>query len=410
MIGEREQLNHLFNTVENAKREWEVTMDCIGDMVLLTDREMAIKRCNAAVLAFTGRGYKEMIGKRWPDILGDSTLAENEFNEFNDMATEYYHKPSKRWFYLNAHTLTLGDGSIGQVITLHDFTAQQRATKALEEKKHEVEDAYAELKQTQGQLLQQEKMASIGQLAAGVAHEINNPVGFISSNLGSLAKYVERLSGFIKFQAEIIRDDANTGAIERQKERRRQLKLDFIQEDITGLIDESLDGCERVKKIVRDLKGFSRVDEAEKQDADINECLETTLNIAWNELKYKAKIEKDYGELPTIECYPQQLNQVFMNLLINAAHAIEKEGIIKIKTWHDKEFLYISISDNGQGISPENQKRIFEPFFTTKEVGKGTGLGLSIVYDIVTKNHKGDIGVESEKGGGTTFTVKLPII
>ncbi len=403
MLVEREKLANLFSMVEKAKREWEMSMDCINDLIMLTDQDRIIKRCNGAVLNFTGKGYNEVIGKIWTSLLDDDTLAQKAIS---GEPVEYYHKPSKRWFYLHLYN---HDNDSGQVVTLHDFTDNQKAVQALKAKSKEVEDAYSELKQAQSQLLQNEKMASIGQLAAGVAHEINNPVGFISSNLGSLSKYIVRLNDFVEFQAKLIQENAQTAAIDKQREQRQKLKLDFIQKDIIDLIDESLDGCGRVKKIVQDLKGFSRVDETEKQQADINECLETTLNIVWNELKYKAQVEKDYGELETIVCYPQQLNQVFMNLLVNAAHAIEKKGVIKIKTWQDSDFVYTSISDTGMGITAENQKRIFEPFFTTKEVGKGTGLGLSIVYDIVTKNHNGDIEVASEESKGTTFTVKLPI-
>ena len=403
MLMERDKRAKLFSMVEKAKREWEMSMDCINDLIMLIDQDKIVKRCNGAVLNFTGKKYNEVIGKIWTSLLDDDTLAQKAIN---GEPVEYYHKPSKRWFYLHLYN---HDNDSGQVVTLHDFTDSHKAVLALKAKSKEVEDAYSELKQAQSQLLQNEKMASIGQLAAGVAHEINNPVGFISSNLGSLNKYIVRLNDFVEFQAKLIQENAQTAAIDQQKEQRQKLKLDFIQKDIIELIDESLDGCGRVKKIVQDLKGFSRVDEAEKQQADINECLETTLNIVWNELKYKAQVEKDYGELETIVCYPQQLNQVFMNLLVNAAQAIEEKGVIKIKTWQDSDFLYTSISDTGMGITPENQEHIFEPFFTTKAVGKGTGLGLSIVYDIVTKNHNGDISVASAEGKGTTFTVKLPI-
>ena len=264
------------------------------------------------------------------------------------------------------------------------------------------------LKNSQSQIMQQEKMASIGQLAAGVAHEINNPTGFISSNLSSLGTYIRKFKEFIEFQADILAGFNDSKIDQEIALKRKKMKIDYLLEDIDDLIRESLDGTQRIKTIVTNLKSFSRVDEQEYKYAEINECLETTLNIVWNELKYKSTMEKDYGDVKPIECFPQQLNQVFMNLLVNAAHAIEKKGTISIKTWQDDEFLYVSISDTGSGISPEHLNRIFEPFFTTKDVGKGTGLGLSIVYDIVTKNHKGDITVESEKGKGTTFTVKLP--
>jgi two-component system NtrC family sensor kinase len=273
----------------------------------------------------------------------------------------------------------------------------------------ELERAYKELKDTQSKILQQEKMASIGQLAAGVAHEINNPMAFISSNLGTLGKYVCRLTEFIQTQSEVIESLNATDAVEGLKKKQKEVKLDYITEDIKGLITECLDGSERVQKIVQGLKSFARVDEAEYKYADINECIESTVNIVWNELKYKATLQKDYGNLPLTKCYPQQMNQVFMNLLINAVHAIEKQGEIIIRTREENGSILAAISDTGHGIPKEDLNKIFEPFFTTKEVGKGTGLGLSITYEIV-RRHDGEITVESEVGKGTTFTVRLPII
>ena len=277
----------------------------------------------------------------------------------------------------------------------------------LETQHGELEHAYNNLKLAQSQITQQEKMASIGQLAAGVAHEINNPTGFIMSNLGSLQKFVEKLTEFLR-----IEGDAVTGLpperIAEVLQQRKVLKVDYILDDIHGLIRESLDGADRIKKIVQDLKSFSRVDEAEQKMADINGGIESTINIVWNELKYKATVAKEYGDIPQTKCNPGQLNQVFMNILVNAAHAIEKQGEIRIRTWSVNGTINISISDNGKGIPKDNINRIFEPFFTTKEVGQGTGLGLSIAYDIV-KKHKGTIEVESEVGKGTTFLVTIPV-
>jgi signal transduction histidine kinase len=273
----------------------------------------------------------------------------------------------------------------------------------------ELESAYKELKATQSKILQQEKMASIGQLAAGVAHEINNPMAFISSNLGTLDKYVYRLTEFIQTQSEVIESLHAAEAMEKLKLKQKELKLDYIKEDIKGLITESLDGSERVKKIVQGLKSFARVDEAEYKYADINECIESTINIVWNELKYKVNLKKDYAKLPLTKCYPQQMNQVFMNLLINAGHSIEKQGEITIKTWDGDGSIWVTVSDTGHGIPKEDLNKIFEPFFTTKGVGKGTGLGLSISYEIIQK-HEGEITVESEVGKGTTFTIRLPIV
>jgi signal transduction histidine kinase len=280
---------------------------------------------------------------------------------------------------------------------------------SLEKTQQELKDAYNELKSAQSQMLQKEKMASIGQLAAGVAHEINNPMGFISSNVNSMGRYTKKLTEFINVQDEAIASAELPELSKELNEKRKKLKLDFILEDIDQLIEESLDGADRVKKIVQNLKSFSRVDEAEHQSVDINDCIESTLNIVWNELKYKATMTKDYGELPMTNCYPQQLNQVFMNLLVNAVQAIEKEGEITIRTWNGDGHVNISISDTGEGIPKDKMDRIFEPFYTTKPVGKGTGLGLSITYDII-KNHNGTLSVNSETGKGTTFNIKIPVI
>lgn len=277
----------------------------------------------------------------------------------------------------------------------------------LELKNHELENAYNELKIAQGKVIQQEKMASIGQLAAGVAHEINNPTGFIMSNLGTLQKYVDRITEFIRIQTESLAGLPAESA-EAVTQQRKALKVDFITDDLKSLVKESLEGADRIKKIVQDLKNFSRVDEAEMKMADINSGIESTINIVWNELKYKATLKKEYGNIPQTKCNPGQLNQIFMNILVNAAHAIEKQGEIGIRTWAVDNAIKVTIADTGCGIPKDKINRIFEPFYTTKEVGKGTGLGLSIAYDIV-KKHNGMIDVKSEVGKGTTFTVTIPI-
>lgn len=266
-----------------------------------------------------------------------------------------------------------------------------------------------ELKEAQFHLFQSDKMASVGQLAAGVAHEINNPIGFISSNLRTLGKYVAKMTDFIQAQSEIREATNVQEALDAIRQKRDDLKLDYIVTDIKDLIKDSLEGAERVKRIVQDLKSFSRVDETEYKLSDINAGLESAVNMAIHELKYKATLKKEYGDIPSTMCNLGQLNQVFLNLLVNAAHAIEKQGEVTIKTWNNGGYIYVTISDTGSGIPEANLKKIFEPFFTTKEVGKGTGLGLSIVYDII-KKHMGEIKVESAPGKGATFTIKLPVV
>ena len=417
-----EILTGTIKAIEIAKREWEQTMDCINDIVILIDASDNIIRCNKILTALTGRSYSELLNRKWQDVFKESGFS---YKISSSGSIEYYHPGGRYFNYDIYHVKNLGTASTyTAVITLQDITDRKKreeererteeelkkSKEMLEAHHKELEKAYAELKAAQSQILQQEKMASIGQLAAGIAHEVNNPVGFIMSNLSSLQKYVSRLSEFIDVQTETIKKLSGDGKILNAiKESRKSLKVDYIIDDLGNLIRESLDGAERVKKIVQDLKSFSRIDEAEWKMADINAGIESTINIVWNELKYKATVKKEYGNIPLTKCNPGQLNQVFMNILVNAAHAIEKQGEITMKTWHDNGYIYISISDTGCGIPADKIDRIFEPFFTTKEVGKGTGLGLSIAYDIV-KKHNGDIIVESEVGKGTTFTVKVPVV
>jgi len=401
LVIQHEKLKHLFGQVEKSKKEWENTLDCIDDIVILVDTEDRIRRYNKALHGLIGTSHPDVAGSNWHELLSSQCL---QMPSPCEEGTEIHHTPSGKWFVFNSYPFTNSSAEeiSGAVITLHDTTEVKRFTR-------ELEKAYSELKATQAKIVQQEKMASIGQLAAGVAHEINNPMGFISSNLNTLGKYFDRLNDFIKFQSEMVETLLDNDAVEELRQKRKALKLDYILEDGMDLIKESLDGAERVRTIVSNMKSFSRVDQAEQKYADINDCITSTINIAWNELKYKTNLVKELGHIPLTWCNPQQLNQVFMNLLVNAAQAIVDHGDITVKSWHENDCIYTSISDTGCGMPPEVINRIFEPFFTTKEVGKGTGLGLSITYDII-KNHKGEITVVSNPGKGTTFTVRLPVI
>ena len=256
-------------------------------------------------------------------------------------------------------------------------------------------------------LMRSEKMASIGQLAAGVAHEINNPLGFIISNLRVLSDYFNQIVRFDRFRRDL--DDSDTSSVNRDAlaTRRVELKIDYILDDGADLISGTLGGAMRVTKIVKDLKSYTRLDALEKDAIPLDRCLESALAICNTELKYVATIRKEYELLPKVLCNQGQLNQVFLNLLVNAGQAITAPGEIVLRSRSDELFVYVSVSDTGRGIPEEIRGRIFDPFFTTKEVGKGTGLGLSISAEIV-KNHNGELLVESIVGVGTTFTVKLP--
>jgi len=267
-----------------------------------------------------------------------------------------------------------------------------------------------EMKETQGQLMQSEKMAAIGQLAAGVAHEINNPIGYVHSNLGTLGGYIKSLIELITAyeQLETAREPSDEVPVQ-IREMKLQMDLAFIKEDLQSLIAETHQGINRVAKIVQDLKDFSRVDRQDVwEQADLHKGLDSTINVVWNALKYKCQPQQEYGDRPPLECQPSRLNQVFLNLLVNAAHAIETKGVITLRSGVKDEQVWLEISDTGAGIAPENLQRIFNPFFTTKPVGKGTGLGLSVSYNIIKKHH-GHVDVESQLGVGTTFRIWLPL-
>ena len=273
-----------------------------------------------------------------------------------------------------------------------------------------------DLTRKQEQIVQSEKLASIGQLAAGVAHEINNPIGFVFSNFGSLEDYLARLFKMLAAYREEEAALAGSPAAARLARLRQEIELDYLEEDIPALMSESKDGIKRVRKIVQDLKDFSHVDARQEWElANLHAGLDSTLNIVSNEIKYKADVVKDYGELPLVECLPSELNQVFMNLLVNAAHAIgDKRGTITVRSGVSQPEApltgeaWVEVVDDGCGIAAADLKRIFDPFFTTKPVGKGTGLGLSLSYGIV-KKHGGRIDVQSEPGRGTSFRVSIPV-
>lgn len=263
-------------------------------------------------------------------------------------------------------------------------------------------DLSEQLEQANRQLLQSEKMAAIGQLAAGVAHEINNPVGYVYSNLQTLNHYLSDL-----FRLTDAVDNASS--LQDLQQIKKSIDYDFLRNDLEDLLLESREGIERVKTIIAAMKDFSHTDDDEEfHFADLHRGIETTLNVVNNELKYKAEIVREFGQLPEIQCISSQLNQVVMNLLVNAAHAIENTGTITIRTRHEDQHITLEIEDTGQGIEQEHLNRIFDPFFTTKPVGKGTGLGLSLSFNIIEKHH-GQITATSTPGQGTTFRIRLPV-
>ncbi|WP_224242147.1 PAS domain-containing sensor histidine kinase [Hyalangium gracile] len=269
------------------------------------------------------------------------------------------------------------------------------------------------VEERQVQLVRAEKLASLGQLAAGIAHEINNPVSYVTSNLRLLEQQLAELRPLLELQRELLE---GAGAEDRvlsadQLSRLRALweraDVEYLLAELPEVLHESLTGTRRIKEIVQSLRSFAREDEDRPQEVDLNGELESTLRMVWNELKYKCEVKRDFGTLPPVTCYPTQITQVFTNLLVNAAQAIETQGEIRVRTWRREHEAVVEISDTGKGMTPETLARLFTPFFTTKPRGQGTGLGLSISRDIITR-HGGRIEVRSEPGQGSTFTVYLP--
>lgn len=341
-----------------------------------------------------------------------STLIEGAFE-----GEDYFPNAGEHgcWLFFTAAPIRGRNGRIiGAVETLQDVTARREAEEALRRHQHQLERLVAErtaqLQQANEQLLQSEKLASIGQLAAGVAHEINNPIGYVYSNIGSLERYMTDLFEMICLYESAEAVSAFPEHASALRAKREAIDLAFLKEDIPMLMRESREGIKRVKKIVLDLKDFSHVDTTnEWQWRNLHACIESTLNVVSNELKYKADVVKEFGDIPDIQCLPSQLNQVLVNLLVNSAHAIgEHRGQITIRTGNKGDAVWLEIADTGSGIPEEIQSRIFDPFFTTKPVGKGTGLGLSLSYGIIQR-HNGTISVSSKAGAGSVFRIVLPI-
>jgi two-component system NtrC family sensor kinase len=292
-----------------------------------------------------------------------------------------------------------------------DIRQRHLAEAELRRSNLELTELNNKLSRAQQQLVQADKLASIGQLAAGVAHEINNPIGYIFSNFTTLQTYLDQLFEMLTAYQQAEPGMGSSTEAAALRARREQIDLDFLRTDIPALMAESREGIVRVRHIVQDLKDFSRVDANQEWVwSDLHRGIESTLNIVSNEVKYKADVIKEYGDIPDIQCLPLQINQVVMNLVVNAAHAIgEQRGRITVGTGSDgDDWVWIDVADNGSGIAPETLSRIFDPFFTTKAVGKGTGLGLSLAYGIVQK-HGGRIEVDTEPGKGTRFRVLLPV-
>lgn len=430
LVAERNRLLYAVADELRSKREW-LALALEGGGLGLWDWELASGKAHFSSEWASMLGYA--IEDLFPDVsTWESLVHPEDMPEAKRTLQEHFAGNSAcyeaelrmlskggEWIWVLTRGRVLerkDDGSPVRIAGSHlDITGRKRIEQALQESRKQLEQMNAQLEDRVAEevlknrekdscLLQQEKLASIGQLAAGVAHEINNPMGFIMGNLNTMKEYMDSLQQYCRLVDERLAGQAHPELQQAKKE----LDLDYILNDLEPILAESTEGAERVRRIVLDLKDFARPDEQAMHDADLNQLVQSTINIVRNELKYVAQLDLQLGELPRLVCHPQQINQVISNLLINAAHAIEQQGVITVRTWQENRSLLLSVSDTGKGILPELRNRIFDPFFTTKEVGKGTGLGLSIIYDII-KKHSGEITLDSQVGVGSTFTVRLPI-
>ena len=429
-----------------SRDKLRTVFDSLQEEIVSVDDNFLIVSVNRAFLETKGSSFKDCIGRPCFESEDERSapVIENKIEGsakmvFKTGVPEYFQDTSTdrhgdiRHREIKCLPIKSESGKIFQVVIVtKDVTGDRRkseeikalnkkletAVNQIQAKNKRLEHTLKRLRETQAQMLQSDKMSSIGQLAAGVAHEINNPTGFVSSNLKTLSNYQNDIIGLIKqyrkltadLKDAIAREAVPSSITEQMAQIMRieaEVDINFVLDDIPDLIKDCKEGTERIKKIVLDLKDFAHPGEDRAQSADINKGIESTLNVVWNELKYKATVTKGYGDIPPVKCYSHQLNQVFMNLFVNATQAIEDKGEISISTRADNGHVEIKISDTGVGIPSENISKIFDPFFTTKEVGKGTGLGLNVAYNIIQK-HKGTIEVESEVGKGTTFIIRLP--
>jgi two-component system NtrC family sensor kinase len=337
-------------------------------------------------------------------------LARASSGEHFQVELEYSRDGVARHFEISLNPIHAGSSIIGVAVFSRDVSERRRAESEIRAHRDELEKVNARLLENQAQLIQSEKLASLGQLAAGVAHEINNPMAFVTSNLRTLSRYVGAIALILEECRAMAAERGGPGLEEaagRLEGLVKACKLERILGDIGAVVSESLEGAQRVNEIVQSLKSIARADDGGMEPTDLVACVEDALKLAWNEIKHSCEVFKEYSGPPTVLGRPGQLKQVFLNLLINAAQAIPGKGNILIRAGTVRGKATVEIEDNGAGIAEADMPRIFTPFFTTKPVGQGTGLGLPISYGIV-QNHHGEMKVRSEPGKGTVFTVTLP--
>ncbi|MFA5553612.1 MAG: PAS domain S-box protein [Phycisphaerae bacterium] len=422
---------HKEQEIRDSRSKLNAMLGAISDHMTMVDRDFTIIWANMTAQSKFG---EEIVGKKCYQAYHNSKdgcpktkcslkdcFETGKVQRWDSVVTDK--QGQKLYFHSTASVATRdAEGKPQAVIQIsRDVTEEKKAELALIEANKELAAANKGMRQMQGQLVQNEKLASIGQLAAGVAHEMNTPVGFVASNFVTLRNYVKKFGTILELYHNFAKETKSQqiqGCAEKLDEIEntwKSLKMDFICGDIENLFEESKEGLERVTSIIQNLRDFSRIDQAEDfVEYDLNSGMKATLIVARNEIKYDADLRTEFCDNLPVQCSSGQINQVFLNILVNASQAIksqqkEEKGIIEIKTFAQDEWAVCTITDNGPGIPQDIINKIFDPFFTTKPAGKGTGLGLSVSHDIIVNKHKGVLEVESEMGKGTKFIIKLPL-
>jgi hemerythrin-like metal-binding protein/PAS domain S-box-containing protein len=436
----------LILALRESEARFRSMADNIPALIWMSDAQGRRSYYNQQWSQYTGLDQDSLLRGDWLDCVHPDDMARirelhTDLNDLKEERIAEYRLRRKdqhyRWFWETTVPRFQPDGTFaGEVSCAIDFTerrqvekllrgAKQRLETMVEERTEQLSNAnqvleqrYKEqqaltkkLQQTQAQLLQSEKMAGIGQLAAGVAHEINNPIGYVSSNLTTLKSYTDDLlslaEGFTELVKDLALDDSHRGKIEQLEQ---SLDLEFLRQDMPQLIRESMQGVDRARQIVQDLKDFTRIDQQDTSPFDLETGLQTTLDLLHKDIGMEIDVIKEFAGLEPVVCVGAEMNQVFMYLLTNAIQAIEGQGRITLRTGREgADWIWVDVQDNGRGIPEQDQGRLFDPFFTTRPVGQGTGMGLALAYSIVQK-HCGKIEVESRPGSGSRFRVWLPLI